>query len=380
MRVLNCIYIALFMVMLTLPLVFVDFLPARASDEENRMLAGVPKLADMRHPETFVRDFDAWFKDSTGFRKQVLKLYNLVDRNKWINGVWYKESYLTFLIGKEGHHYSIHPGEIEKYQGKPFFTDEQLANMAAKLQEIKTFLDGNGIPFILMICADKESVYPEFFPDSVRRGPEPIQLDVITSYLQNNTTVDVFNIRQALLAEKNNYMLYPVVDNWTSSPKDIGHYNEIGAFFAYRELMRHINVYFPGIVPYEFSDVEIGQDHNGEARVTLKPPRTYMKFPESFFLNFQGYFEGIDWGQEAYANPGSGPPVILMMRDSYAHEYYLGKYLAQHFDMTVMIHLYNMRHFQQFFEVYRPDIVLFQVAERGLRGFADALASVTLQQ
>ena len=375
MRICNGIFIALFMAMLTLPLLFVDLSQARVSTEENRMLAGIPRLADLaRHPEIFIRDFDAWFKDSTGFRAQLMELYNLVDRNKWLNGVWYKEGYLIFLIGKQGHHYSMHPGEIEKYQGKPFLSGEQLANLAAKLEDVKIYLDERDIPFTLMICADKESIYPEFFPDSIRRGPEPIQLDVITSYLQDHTTVDVFNIRQALLAEKNNYMLYPVVDNWSSSPKDIGHYNEIGAFFAYRELMRHINIHFPAIIPFEFQDIDIGYDQNGEAVVSLKTEKTYFKFPDSFFS--QDYFESSTWGQEAYGNLKSGLPEILLLRDSYAHEWYLGKYIARHFDRTIMVHLYNMRHFGQFVEMYKPDIVVFQTAERELRFFADSVAEI----
>ena len=375
MRIINIIFITFFIGLLALPLLLVDLSSDRFSVRENRLLSARPKLSDIKnHPVKFIREFDKWFKDSTGFRVQFVTLYNNAERNTWLNTVSYSEGYLTFLIGEQGHHYSVHWGQIEKFQGKKYLSDNQLTNMAAKLEEVKTSLNKKGIPLIVMLGTDKESIYPEFYPKSIKRGPEPIQLDVITNYLQEHTTVDIFNIKQALLAEKDNYLLYPLVDNRTAAPRDIAHYTEIGAFFAYRELMNYINIYFPEIIPYELSDIDINYDEIGTPFVSLKTEIVHKKFDPSFF-DHVNYDPVRFWG-EAYENIEKYLPVLLLMRDSYGNYEYIGKYLAQHFSKVISIHFHNMNYLDEYIEKFKPDIIVFESAERTLIEFASYVPKI----
>jgi hypothetical protein len=374
MRIFNGGFIVLFMAMLMLPLVFVDLSSDRVSVEENRMLAERPKLADIRnHPDTFVRGFDMWFKDSTGFREKLIKLYQMTDKNKWLNAVIrYTDGQYVYLIGEKGHHYFAGGGElISKFQGKQFLSDEQLAKTANKLEEVKSYLDSKGIPFAVIFCTDKESIYPEYYPKSIKRGPEPIQLDVITSYLQKHTSVDVFNIRQALLAEKNNYLLY---NNVFMGKYDITHYNQIGAFFAYRELMKHINIHFPEIIPYELNDIDISYDENGIPEVSLKNEKTYIKLDPSLIDDID--ITAFTWGEQVYKNTQPDLPVILFFHDSYAAEHFIGKYFAQHFGKAIFIHYAYLEYFKEIITHYKPDIVVFESAERELGGFAACVAGI----
>ena len=379
MRISSSLFIFIFMAMLTLPLLFVDLSSDRVSIRENRMLAQLPRLADIKiHPGRFIWDFDAWFKDSTGFREQLVTLYNVINRNVGLKDVRYTDGQYVYLIGDQGHHYfaDVDGRLISKFQGRQFLSDNQLSNMATKLEEVKTYLDRRDIPLVVMFCTDKESVYPEFYPKSIKWGLEPIQLDVITGYLQENTTVDVFNIRQALLTEKNNYLLYFLIDTM-SFDSAFAHYNEIGAFFAYRELMKHINIYFPDIIPYEMKDIDISYDEKKIPHVSLKLGKKYQKLDQSFFDNID-VFRPFTWENEAYENTESGLPVILFLRDSYAEEKYIGKYVAQHFDKTIMIHYSNIEHFEEYVDKYKPDIVVFESAERGIEWFANIIGDLDL--
>jgi hypothetical protein len=375
-------FIILFIAMLTLPLVFVDLSSNRVSVAENRMLAGYPRPADIKnHPDTFLQSFDAWFKDSTGFRKQFIKLYNIIDKNTWLNGLLYKDGEAVYLIGEKGHHYYAgNPSLslIEKFQGKQFLSDEQLKNMTDKLEEVKTYLDRMGIPFVVMFCTVKESIYPEFYPKLIKRGPEPIQLDVITNYLRENTSVDVFNIRQALLEEKDNYLLYNV-------SYDVVHYNEIGAFFAYRELMKHINIHFPEIVPYELNDIDISYNEKGIPDVSLKTETTYKRLDQSFFDDIE-LIRPFIWENGAYENNDTALPVILFLRDSYTGYFYGGglderkyitQFIASHFGWAIFIHFQYMEHFEEYVTKYKPDIVVFESSEHQLRWFADCAAGIS---
>ncbi|MDR1803289.1 MAG: hypothetical protein LBQ94_06735 [Treponema sp.] len=371
------------MAMLTIPLVFVDLASDRVSVQENRMLAQSPPLADIRnHPATFIRGFDAWLKDSTGFRGQLLALYDALSRNRRLNGVWYTDGQYIYLIGEEGHVYFAGEGGIliRKFQGKQFLTNDQLTNMAVKLDEVNTYLDNKGIPLIVMFCTDKETIYPEFYPKSIKRGEEPIQLDIITRYLLEHVGVDLFNIKQALLVEKNNYLLYPLVDIRSFDSGDFAHYNEIGAFFAYRELMRHINVYFPEIIPYELSDIDISYDRIGIPDVSIRAGTSYIKLDPSFFDDVN-VLRPYTWENVAYENEEFDLPVILLLRDSYAYTgpdrtRFLANYLPQHFGRAILIHYINIEHFEKYIEKYKPDIVVFESAERELQRFANCVEGI----
>jgi hypothetical protein len=365
------------MAMLTIPLVFVDFASDRVSVQENRMLANFPEPVSMRrHPGDFIRGFDTWFKDSTGFREQLLALYNAIGRNTWFNSIWYMDGRYIYLIGEEGHHYYAGNGNlISKFQGKQFLTDDQLTNMAVRLDEVKMYLDNKGIPLVVMFCADKETIYPEFYPESIKQGPEPVQLDIITGYLQEHTGVDVFNIRQALLLEKDNFMLYAV------SSGDLSHYNEIGAFFAYRELMRHINTYLPDIIPYELSDIDISYGPTGIPKISIKAGTAYKKLDPSFFDDINVHRPFFTRENSAYENEESDLPVILLLRDSYAYadddrRRFLANYLPQHFGKAIFISYPNLENIKEYIDRYRPDIVVFESAELVLQGFADYVAGI----
>jgi hypothetical protein len=339
---------------------------------ENRMLAHRPSVADIKdRPGAFVRQFDEWFKDSTGFREKLIVLYKAVNENKWLNNVvQYTHGEYVFLIGKKGHYYFADIGGwlISKYQGKEFLSSEQLSKMAVKLEEVKTYLENKGIPLVVMFCTDKESVYPEYYPKSIKRGPEPIQLDVVTNYLQENTSVDIFNIRQALLAEKDTYLLYNFLI-------DFNHYSEIGAFFAYRDLMKHINIYFPSIIPYELDDCDISYNEEGIPRVTLKSGFTYQKLDASFFDDVD-VKRPFTTENRAYKNTDLNLPVILFLCDSYAGEHFIGKYFAEQFGKTIFIHFSNISLIDDYISYFKPDIVIFESVERQLIMFADLTVGI----
>jgi len=373
----------LFITMLTLPLIFVDLSKNRVSVKENRMLAEFPDFNDLKHHQgQFIRDFDKWFQDSIGFRKQLLELYNVMGINTWMNTVMYREGNIVYLIGENENHFFA--GEngffIRWFQGEQIFSDEQLANMASKLEEVKVFLEGKGIPLVVMFCTLKELIYPEYYPKSIKRGHEPNQYDVIVNYLQEHTSIDVFSIKQALLAEKDNYMLYPV------SSGDLNHYTEIGAFFAYRDLMKHINVYFPDIVPIDLDDIVISYDkkYNNilEPDVNFKKEKSYKKLDASFFDDIEAKLR-FPWDKVAYENIDGNLPVILVFNDSYGgysrddyEKKFLTQFIASHFSKAIFFHYYNLEYLEEYVAKYKPDIVVFESSDILINIFADFVNNI----
>jgi len=354
MRFLDKCFIFIFLLFLVLPLVFVDFSSDRISVLENRRLANYPNISDIKkHPKKFIHDFDDWFKDSTGFREKFISIYKKTD------GIFGQNYYLDgtsiVFIGKQGHHFHTHYNQLLPiWHGKPWLDDVQSNELSNKLNSINQYLKEKKIPFIVMFCTDKESIYPEYYPDFVIKGPEPTSLDAVVDYISANTNIDFFCIKENLLQEKENWLLYPK----TGDIYELCHYNETGSFIAYMELMKHINKYFPNLKPFTFDDVDITYRINGSSSLTLKQEKKYKEI-ESRFIEDALEFENKDLSL----------PTLLLFQDSYA--YWFKDYLPQHFGRTIMHHLDTLEHFEKFIDLYKPDIVVFESAERVIPGFAD---------
>jgi len=346
-------FIFIFILMLTLPLVFVDLSKDRISVLENRMLAKFPNMNDLKHHQgQFIRDFDAWFKDSTGFREKLISLYKKTDGFLGQNA--YLDGKSIVIIGKEGHHFHTHGNQLLPiWQGKRWLDDTQSFELSNKLNSINKYLKERKIPFIVMLCTDKESIYPEYYSDFVIKGPEPSSLDAVVDYISANTSIDFFCIKENLLKEKENWLLYPK----TGDIYELCHYNETGSFIAYRELMEHINKYLPNLKSFTFDDVDITYLINGSSNVNLKQEKNFKKIEPRFF----------DDAVE-FENEDLSLPTLLLICDSYAE--WFKNFIPQHFGRVIMHHYFTINHFEEYINLYKPDIVVLESAERAIPIFA----------
>jgi hypothetical protein len=89
------------------------------------------------------------------------------------------------------------------------------------------------------------------------------------------------------------------------------------------------------------------------------------------------------WENTAFENSNSDLPVILFLRDSYtfffdvnSYRKFITQFIASHFSKSIFIHYQNIEHFEEYIAKYKPDIVVFESAERQLRYFADCAAGI----
>jgi hypothetical protein len=357
----------IFLSVLVTPMLFVNFSGGEISERENRVFASRPPISLLfTDPTSFVNQFDNWFSDNIGFREYMINSYKAIDSLDV--RVQYTDGQYTYLVGEEGHHFFAHTNGwmINKFQGEPFLSQARLTALVDGLSKIKAFLDERNIPFVVMFATDKETIYPEFYPKSIKKGEGEPQLETITKYVREKTYVDVFNLIESLYDEKENYLLYP-----KDNKGDLAHYNEMGAFFAYQELMEHIDDYIPNIHTFQINDIDILKNENGVVDIKLKNEA-------SFKLADAEFFDGVDINHasfEAYENLDSELPTILIMRDSYMGSgIFLSRYIPRHFGKTISFHFYNMKYFYNYVELFEPDIVVFEVSERELVNFSNAFS------
>ena len=374
MKLTHRIFTIIFMMILFLPLAFVNPYGDIVSEQENRMLAKRPATSGLfLQPADFTRQFDRWFADNVGFREQLIGLYKKLDSLETQGQ--YSDGSNIMLIGEQGHHYFADIGGwlIGKFQGKALLTDEQLVKLSDGLNAIQAYLNKKDIPFILMFCADKETIYPEYYPKSIIKGPDPDQLDTVSEYIMNHTNIDFFSVKACLLEAKKHY---PVFDKVGDARMILSHHSEIGAFFTYQELMKHITTYMPQIKALTAEDVsftyhDVG-DYQNISDVILLQDQRYRSLDSDFFTNIplQHPSQG-----SAFENDDASLPTILIMRDSYTgNGNYISRYIPQHFGKTILIHWNNTRSLTEYIDILNPDIVVFEVAERMLIDFPNAVA------
>ncbi len=369
------IFCVLFMLTLLMPLLFADFTGGKVSVGENRMLAARPPLSNaFSWPSHFIGQFGDWFSDNLGFRKLFIRLNRSIDARLASSGQ-YKNGQYVMLIGQEGHHFfaDVDGFLIPKFQGQPFLSDDQLSGLANGLNSIKADLDARHIPLVVMLCADKDTIYPEYYPRSIRRGPDPNQLTVITQYLKDHTDADLFDLQACLTAAKADY---PVFDKYSD---DLEHYNELGAFFSYQELMLHIGAYFPEMTPLTIDDVNIiYKNRNGYDNI----PEVRLKQEPAFVAISGDIFQGMSFAQPQFAcafeNNDSSLPTILIIRDSYMSwriSPLISSFIPQHFGKTILIHWEDAANLDEYIARFQPDIVVLETAERVLPTFATTIAA-----
>jgi hypothetical protein len=116
------------------------------------------------------------------------------------------------------------------------FTDAELAQWQQVLETRRAFLAAHGIPYVVVIPPDKQSIYPEHLPPHLRTT-SPARLDQLIAWLgQKKSPVRIVDLRPALLAAKTHGEIYRRTDS---------HWNDEGAYVAYREILEAIRKVLP---------------------------------------------------------------------------------------------------------------------------------------
>ena len=238
----NTLLIGLFMAMLWLPTLDTFFhLDWAPPTTENRALASLPKTpAGWRQLQPYVAGLEVYFNDHFGCRKCLLQWYNKV---RW--SVFKDQNTRSVLIGKDGWLFYTHAQMIDHYSGLLQFTPEQLHDWQVLLEKRRDWLARRGIAYLFVVTPDKHTIYPEDLPDWVKKVRPLTKLDQFVAYMRTNSTVFVLDQRDVLLRAKQTHPTYYKTDV---------HWNYIGGFVAYQELMQALAEQRPGLEPLSFTD------------------------------------------------------------------------------------------------------------------------------
>jgi len=345
-----------FLTFISLPIISLctNLTPAQKLNEK-RKLAQMPKLST----ETiflFPKQFDSYFNDNFGFRNILIRYYTKFKID------WLKSSQVSkTIIGKDGWLYFSGDDIINDYRCTKPFTFFQLKAIAAVLTERKKWLNDIGIKFLVVIAPNKHTIYPEYLPYTIKPIRNESRLDQLKVFLNENTDVEIVDLRKTLKEGKKIFPTYRNTDT---------HWTDFGALLATSNIVGRIKKYFPNISEVKINDYNIKhRESSGDLARVINMENIFVDddvrvIPKRGFKARKGSY--------SFAVPkhfrktivkevrNNKLPSVLIFRDSFCDA--LEPLLSEHFSRSTYVWCYDF--LPDIVEIEKPDIVILEVAER----------------
>ncbi|HTK30112.1 MAG TPA: hypothetical protein VL309_11190 [Vicinamibacterales bacterium] len=360
----NLVLVVLFLAIISLPLAAnVTGHDGADPAAENRELAPFPSVRETwRQPAVLLAKTSAWFEDHFGFRAALVRWYG--ESRLFVLGV----SPTTAVVkGGGGWFFYADDKAIEDYTNDPPMTASEIENWKTALVAARGWLNARHIAYVFAIAPDKHVIYREHMPASIREVAPVSRTDQLlaAAAVAGIAAVDV---RASLIAAKGADRLYQKTDT---------HWNDRGAFVAYRRIIEAVRAQDPRVPPpwtrADFSDATRdvdGMDLAGmmgltrvlrEADLRLVPTRPRL----ARVVDPDGADPTAELGRLVTEIPGSTLPRALIVRDSFASR--LVPFLSEHFSRAV--YLWQNDFLPDDVLRERPDVVVQEIVGRHLYNF-----------
>ena len=360
-KIYNISFIVIFMAIISLPLIKANWTSGGISEDENRYLAGAPKLTvDGKFNEKFTSEVETWFMDHMGYRKQLID-YNAKMQYEILGRMLTNSNY---YLGRHGDVNYATDEMIMDYAHLNLRTDEEVAQIGDSYQVISDWLEEKGIQFYYVQCWDKHSIYPEQFMSSVNQVGDISKTDQVITYLRENTTINELSLKEVLIDNKQNYEVY---SNWG----DPTHWTDRGAYIGYKYIMEAINKNNDNkymILQEEDYNITIedkGITLNGFIHeddmlevFSIKEPKA-KKVDKSVMGDY-----ATDERHSVWHNPeADNDTKVLLICDSYINSFIIED-IAESFSEVWLVWANYTDDMDKIVEMYSPDIVICESAER----------------
>ena len=222
-----------FLYLIYAPLMMTDFSSQTAwSSTEKRRLAELPAL-DLKPGTlaTFPSRFEAYFNDHFGYRNLFIRRYNRIMKKYFA-----KSPVPDVLIGKNNWLFFTEANLIDDFVGADPFTQGELETWRLNLEHKRDWLAKHGIRYLFVVAPNKQTIYPEYLPDYLQKDRGQSRLQQLVAYLKTHSDLSILDLSAVLAEEKKRHRIYHVTDT---------HWNDRGAYAAYRAIMDRVGRWFP---------------------------------------------------------------------------------------------------------------------------------------
>jgi hypothetical protein len=343
------------------------------STTENRNLAALPRLpGDIDSLLVWPKLFEDFVTDHFGFRSELVRFYNLLHVKLGVSPI------SRALVGKDGWLFLEQTRLADSNRGALPLSSAQLERLMDSFESRHRYLESRQKKLVVFPVPDKNSLYPEFLPDSVKIvGPSRLRQFRDATVSAEFQTADTLTMLES--ARQQGEAIYYQTDS---------HWNCRGAWFAYLALMKRIrDAGYQGGRMLAESEVEFirpAKPHNTdivrnllnlEGRIT--EPYSYVcriRHPDKIRATRPSDGQSFDYiyaappGTEHRRYQHTEPrdhSRVLVYRDSYANA--MVPFLIHSFDEVIYAAPSVTMGFDPTdIERYDPDLVIYEFVERSL--------------
>lgn len=249
--------------------------------------------------------------------------------------------------------------------------EESVDVVVRELERRRLWLAKRGIRYLVVVAPNKNTVYPEKLPESLRPNKPEGHLEQLVNYARENTQLDIVDVTPGMLELKKTEQVFYTTDS---------HWNANGAFAAYQQVVERLKTDFPAIVPLERSQFFVEQynwlpgdlanmmglsDHLKEDRIMYVNKEWYKARGASYDGSRDPHYFEVP----QYSFTGNDKlPNAVVFHDSFWWE--LLPFLAESFDKALYVWLRpqtetEFRFFDRdLIEREKPDVVIDEFTER----------------
>lgn len=166
------------------------------------------------------------------------------------------------------------------------FAEDELIKIKNNLQIVTKWFALKGIKYYFFVAPIKARIYPEKLNAELLQKFKISKLDQLYNFLKNDTTINVIDVRDELIAGKNIRPTYIKTDT---------HWNEFGAFLAYEKIIKSVKKDFPNIISNNISQFKIDSFEANEGDLQL----------------MMGFEDEINFTQYKLTNKSGIKPIII---------------------------------------------------------------------
>jgi hypothetical protein len=354
----------LFLVMIWLPLLDSAYrLDPSTAPVENRRLTPFPTLVGgVGGLKDYLAGLEAYFSDYFGFRNFLIRARG------YLHWRWLGQGEGHVLVGRENWLFYGAKQSLDSHMGLHSLSAKQLRNWQLLLEERRAWLARRGMKYLFVVVPDKESIYPEYLPGWASRSHAPSDLDQLLAHLRAHSSIEILDLRPALRSAKTNGWLYLATDT---------HWNGLGAFAAYQEIMRRLGGQLPGLEPMQLDAFEVRRlPYRGGDLARMLAQEQSIAEPQCLILAPRPPLEALEAKPNPLIlpkpwSPGEEPIFVdnpaqkhkaVIFRDSFAS--LLTPFFGYHFKRTVLI--WQRAWDTNVIQREQPDVVIDEILERFL--------------
>ncbi len=317
----------------------------------------------LRGIRDYQKKYGMYFVEHFGFRNGLVRLNTLINMrflhvSPSARVVLGRESWLFYDDPRDG-------VSLRDFRGGARFSDTDLQKARGKVIQLRQGLEKRGIKFLIVVAPNKHTIYPEYLPHDSRGQRRAItRLDQMAVALKG-TGADFIDLRAALWAKKNSgQLLYSRTDT---------HWNPLGAFVAYEEIMKEVLSKGLKADTLRFSEFQVecrdtradgdiarlinASDLSPDSEVVMRPLNPFRAITANVRQRYTS-----EPGRETIARErqGRNQAKLLMFRDSFATA--LIPYLSESFSRSVYVWVDKVDF--SMVDDEKPHLVILEMAER----------------